>query len=200
MQLTSKTTRFMFTTLLLINIILIGFLSYFIMKDNTSEELEVTRINFKNKSGNNRVVISNENKMPSPIINGKEYQRKIQPAGLIFYDENGDERGGIAVSENEKTNINAIAFDYQNADAIGIFAQDNKQDGYFKAGLTINDKDLSGKPGNNINRITLETENGNASLIIKDAQEIPRIVLSVDSIGNSSIEMFDKNGERTKSL
>lgn len=60
--------------------------------------------------------------------------------------------------------------------------------------MIINDKDLSGKPGHNVNRINLVTENGNASLVMKDANEIPRIILKVDSLGNPSIEMFDKNG------
>jgi len=59
----------------------------------------------------------------------------------------------------------------------------------------INDKDLSGKPGQNINRINLLTENGNAALVMKDNNEIPRIILKVDSLGNPSIEMFDKSGK-----
>lgn len=200
MKITSRTIKSMFMALLLIKLILIGFLSYLVLKDNGVKELEVSRIDFKNKSGNNRVVISNEDQMPSPVINGKEYERRIQPAGLIIYDQNGDERGGIAVSENEGTNLSAIAFDYQNADAIDLFAQDNKQGSDFKAGLSINDKGLSGKPGDNINRINIQTENGNASLVIKDAQEIPRIVLNVDSAGTPSIEMFDEHGEKTGQL
>src|SRR5699024_3506250 len=149
MKMTSKITKPMFRVLLLINVILIGCLSYSLVKDNSTKELEVSRIDFKNKSGNNRVVISNEDKMPPPIIKGKKYERRVQPAGLLFYDKNGDERGGIAVSENEETHINAISFNYQNADAIGIIAQDNKHDNYFKFGLMINDKDLSGKVGYN---------------------------------------------------
>jgi hypothetical protein len=59
----------------------------------------------------------------------------------------------------------------------------------------INDKDLSGKPGHNITRINLITENGNAALVMKDNNEIPRIILKVDSVGNPSIEMFDKDGK-----
>ena len=118
----------------------------------------------------------------------------MTPAGIIFYDKNGDERGGIAISEYDNMNLNAIAFDYQNADAIGMYAQDNILTNYFKAGISINDKDLSGKPGYNINRINIVTENGNASLVIKDANEIPRLVLKVDSLGVPAIEMYDKEG------
>jgi len=58
-------------------------------------------------------------------------------------------------------------------------------------------KTFPAKLGIMINSINLETENGNASLVIKDAQEIPRIILSVDSTATPSIEMFDENGERT---
>ncbi|WP_336838206.1 hypothetical protein [Sphingobacterium siyangense] len=159
------------------------------------QNFNAKRININDASGKNRVVIANTDHIPQPIIGGKTYKRAYAPAGLIFYDRNGDERGGLAITDNEDTNLNALAFDYQNADAIGILAQDNKNDNYFRAGLLINDKDLSGKPGHNINRINLLTENGNAALVMKDNNEIPRIILKVDSLGNPSIEMFDKSGK-----
>ena len=157
-------------------------------------KIAVERIDVQDKSGKNRIVISNVDHIPNPIINGKTYQRAVTPAGLIFYDKCGDERGGIAITDTEETNINAISFDYQNADAVGILAQDNKNDTYFKAGLIINDKDVSGKPGHNTSRINLLTENGNAALVIKDKQEIPRIIIQVDSLGTPTIETFDSKG------
>ncbi|MNK40866.1 hypothetical protein D3C87_595210 [compost metagenome] len=194
MQTSSKIFKLLFGILLLCNILLLASLSYILLKDNNGWT-EAERIDIKDKTGNNRIVISNVDNIPPPIINGKTYQRAVTPAGLIFYDKNGDERGGLAITDTEDTNFNALSFDYQNADAIGIYAQDNKKDNYFKAGLTINDKDLSGKPGHNINRINLITENGNASLVMKDMNEIPRIILKVDSIGNPSIEMYDERGK-----
>jgi|SRR5690606_6270386 len=193
MQTTSKTFKIPFYTLVVFNIALLTALS-FILLNGSNGFMDAERINIKDKTGKNRIVISNMDNIPPPIINGKTFQRAVNPAGIIFYDKQGDERGGIAITDNETTNLNAIALDYQNADAIGILAQDNKEDSYFKAGLIINDKDLSGKPGHNINRINLVTENGNAALIMKDANEVPRIILKVDSLGNPSIEMFDKNG------
>ncbi|MDL5511158.1 hypothetical protein QSE00_04985 [Arenibacter sp. M-2] len=193
MQTTSKTFKIPFYTLVVFNIALLTALS-FILLNGSDGFMDAERINIKDKNGKNRIVISNMDNIPPPIINGKTFQRAVNPAGIIFYDKNGDERGGIAITDNETTNLNAIALDYQNADAVGVLAQDNKEDNYFKAGLIINDKDLSGKPGHNINRINLITENGNAALIMKDANEIPRIILKVDSLGNPSIEMFNKNG------
>ncbi|WET67827.1 hypothetical protein [Sphingobacterium sp.] len=193
MQTISKTLKIFLTALILSNIVLMACLVYFFL--NNKQSLTAERIDIKDRSGKNRVVIANTDNIPQPIINGKTYKRAYAPAGLIFYDKNGDERGGLAITDNEETNLNALAFDYQNGDAIGILAQDNKHDNYFRAGLLINDKDLSGKPGHNINRINLLTENGNASLVMKDNNEIPRIILKVDSLGNPSIEMLDDKGK-----
>ncbi|QQT28637.1 MULTISPECIES: hypothetical protein [Sphingobacterium] len=193
MQTISKTLKIFLTALILSNIVLMACVVYFFL--NNKQSFTAERIDIKDRSGNNRVVIANTDNIPQPIINGKTYKRAYAPAGMIFYDKNGDERGGLAITDNEETNLNALAFDYQNADAIGILAQDNKHDNYFRAGLLINDKDLSGKPGHNINRINLLTENGNASLVMKDNNEIPRIILKVDSLGNPSIEMLDDKGK-----
>ncbi|WP_126974324.1 hypothetical protein [Gynurincola endophyticus] len=192
MQTISKPLRILLSALVLSNVVLMTCVVCFYL--NNKRNFNIERININDASGKNRVVIANTDNIPQPIIAGKIYKRAYAPAGLIFYDKNGDERGGIAITDNEETNLNALSFDYQNADAIGILAQDNKHDNYFRAGLLINDKDLSGKPGHNINRINLLTENGNAALVIKDNNEIPRIILKVDSLGNPSIEMFDKNG------
>ncbi|PUV24018.1 hypothetical protein [Sphingobacterium athyrii] len=193
MQTISKTLKIFLIALILSNIVLMACATYFYL--NNKQNLNAERIDIKDRSGKNRIVIANTDNIPQPIINGKTYKRAYSPAGLIFFDKNGDERGGFAITDNEETNLNALAFDYQNADAIGILAQDNKHDNYFRAGLLINDKDLSGKPGHNINRINLLTENGNASLVMKDNNEVPRIVLKVDSLGNPSIEMYDHNGK-----
>ncbi len=193
MQTISKSLRILLSALILSNIVFMACIVYLYL-DNR-QNFNAKRININDASGKNRVVIANTDHIPQPIIAGKTYKRAYAPAGLIFYDRNGDERGGLAITDNEDTNLNALAFDYQNADAIGILAQDNKNDNYFRAGLLINDKDLSGKPGHNINRINLLTENGNAALVMKDNNEIPRIILKVDSLGNPSIEMFDKSGK-----
>jgi len=162
------------------------------------EEISVKRINVVDDAGNNRLVISSQELIPNPIIGGKEYKRRIAPAGIIFYDENGDEVGGIAMSTLDSIGLRAISFDYANADAIGLLAQEDLNGNNYKAGIMIMDKDLSGKPGSNISRLKLTTENGNAGLIINGPDEKPRISIVVDSIGNPLIQLFDENGKVTK--
>lgn len=178
------------TTLLLI------YLFNSINRSATSfEEISVKRINVIDDAGNNRLVISNQDLIPDPIIGGKTYKRRIAPAGIIFYDENGDEVGGIAMSTLDSVGLRAVSFDYANADAIGLVAQEDINGANFKAGIMIMDKDLSGKPGSNISRLKLITENGNAGLIINGPDEKPRISIQVDSFGIPSIRIFGKNGK-----
>ncbi len=193
MKTASRSFKAFFGTLLFFNILLVAYVTYLQVMDGRTTT-QAHRIDIRDSSGKERIVISNEQNIPDPIIGGKKFQRAYKPAGLIFYDRNGDERGGIAITDNDRTNLNALAFDYQNADAVGILAQDDKDGNYFRAGLLINDKDLSGRPGSNINRINLITENGNAALVIKDPSGRPRIILKVDSLGNPSIEKLDSLG------
>src|SRR5690606_13980956 len=97
------------------------------------------------------------------------------------------------LSKSPEASIYALALDYNNADAIGLLTQQNNNT--FRSGLIINDKDTSGKVGSNINRINLMTNNGNSSLVINGPDEKPRIIISVDSIGNPLFKIMNKEGE-----
>ncbi|MBC9932944.1 hypothetical protein [Chitinophaga qingshengii] len=164
------------------------------------EEIDVKKINIVDEKGKPVLIISNKDKMPPPVINGKTYKRAISPAGLLFLDEKGDECGGLAITDMKEANIRALAFDYSNADALGMIVKDGKTSNTYTAGLLINDKDTSGKPGMNISRIALTTEDGNAGLVINGPDEKPRIKILVDKQGNPVINVLDEKGKVVKSL
>lgn len=166
----------------------------------TTDILTVKRINVISENGKNALIIANEKRMPAPVINGKTYRRALLPAGILFFNKENQECGGLAFSGDKSSGLNALAFDYHNADAVGILAQDRYQKRGFRAGLIINDKDYSGRPGSNISRIKLMTVNGNAALTICDPDERPRLVLSVDSAGNPSIGIYDRTGRLRRRL
>lgn len=168
--------------------------------DNKFDEITVKRINIVDDKGVNRMIISNQERMEQPILFGKKYKRALNPAGIIFYNEKGDECGGIAISKNPETNTYALAFDYDNADAIGLLTQQNNRTNAYKSGIVINDKDLSGKIGGNTNRINLMTDNGNSSLVINGPDEKPRIIISVDSLGNPLLKMINNQGKLIKEI
>ena len=60
------------------------------------EEITVRRINVVDESGEIRLVIAGE--LPGPIVRGQALERAIVPAGIIWYDRNGDESGGLAAA------------------------------------------------------------------------------------------------------
>lgn len=178
-----------------VSAILFIYLFSIIKPEDSFGEISAKRVNIVDDDGQARVVLSNRSLMPNPIFGGKEYQRRVAPAGILFYDEKGDEIGGIALSTVDGSGLRAVAFDYANADAIGLLAQEDLQGDNFRAGLLINDKDLSGKPGSSIPRLKLMTENGNAGLFITGPDEKPRISIFVDSVGKPFIQLFDENGQ-----
>jgi hypothetical protein len=64
------------------------------------EVIDVERINVIEKDGTLRVTISNRARMPDPVIGGKSYPLRggigQGSAGLIFFNNEGNEAGGLA--------------------------------------------------------------------------------------------------------
>jgi hypothetical protein len=58
-------------------------------------DIDVERINIVTKNGKRELVIANSEQLPNPVTNGKEYQTNRRMPGLIFYNEAGDECGGL---------------------------------------------------------------------------------------------------------
>ncbi len=85
-------------------------------------EIDVERINIVDGQGNRHLVISNPERCPDPVVNGKELKgmRSIKPSGLIFYDANGNEVGGLGTAPTPGGKVSLIAFDWAKAEAIGF--------------------------------------------------------------------------------
>ncbi|WP_143309002.1 hypothetical protein [Chitinophaga vietnamensis] len=165
------------------------------------EEISVKRINIVDEQGHNRIVISNEEHMPPPLVGGKTYKRIFNPAGFVFYDEKGNECGGIALANpDKKTGVRALAFDYNNSDAIGLMTQEDIEGNHFRSGFAINDKKPGGPVGSGVNRVMLHTVNGVAGLEINGPDGKVRIRLTVDTLGNPLFETIDAKGKVVKKV
>lgn len=93
------------------------------------EEINVERINIVSPDGTHRLVIANKDRFPPPVLDGVvlDLPRSVVPAGMVFYDEAGNERGGIGVMEVPGRGEQAgMIFDYQNSEAAGTKAQTAK--------------------------------------------------------------------------
>lgn len=67
------------------------------------DELTVKRINVVDETGKNlRMVISNEKRQHSGIINGEKLPQRQRQSGMIFFNSFGDECGGLVYDGNDK--------------------------------------------------------------------------------------------------
>src|SRR5215468_11755850 len=68
------------------------------------EEIDVERINIVEKDGKIKLVISNKDRFPDPYIDGKfiPLRNGGKTAGMIFYNDKGDECGGLSFSGDSK--------------------------------------------------------------------------------------------------
>jgi len=82
-------------------VLLVLLLSAFQTQRQRFEEIDVQRINIVEPDGRLRMTISNRERIPDPVINGKTYtgaRKGSKNAGIIFFNDEGDECGGLAFS------------------------------------------------------------------------------------------------------
>ena len=109
---------------------------------NRFEEIDVERINIIEKDGRLKMVISNGGRQHPGVIDGKTLSRK-RPAGLLFFNDKGDECGGLSFSGDQKdgkTNAGALlAFDrFRQDQTVGV--QYGESNGQYYAGLRVWDR------------------------------------------------------------
>lgn len=59
------------------------------------EEIDVERINIVDADGKVRMAISGKDRSPGWVIRGKEFPGRPKHAGIIFYNDDGEECGGL---------------------------------------------------------------------------------------------------------
>jgi hypothetical protein len=106
--------------------------------------IDVERINVVSKTGMPRLVISNAERAPDVIIDGKTYHRSgSNEAGMIFYNEEGSENGGMGFSGRSRDGHRiagaSFMFDQYGQDqTIGLTY--DERDGRRSAGLRVWDR------------------------------------------------------------
>jgi hypothetical protein len=106
------------------------------------EEIDVERINVVEKDGKLKLVISNGERQHPGTIDGRTLARK-RPPGLLFFNEAGDECGGLSFNGNQrdgKGNAGALlAFDrFRQDQTVGL--QYGESNGQYFSGLRVWDR------------------------------------------------------------
>jgi hypothetical protein len=179
------------------------------------EEIDVQRINVVEPDGTLRVAVSNNARFPAPVVEGKAGKRSSQPlAGMIFYNDDGDECGGLygygrTAEDGTYTAGGGLNFDqYRPQDQV-LGINYHGQDGRNTAGLRVwervhgtqvqfpdqesIDASLIGRPY--ATRVFAgRTSDGAAVVRLCDAQGTLRLRLAVAATGTPTLEFFDERG------
>jgi hypothetical protein len=125
------------TTIVFSFLILTSFISQ--NKNQKFEEIDVERINIIEKNGELKMVISNKTRQHPGIVNGKMIKREYQrPAGIIFFNQIGDEMGGLVYGENgENGHFGSLTWDKFKGDQTIGFRHLEGSNGKYSSGLSI---------------------------------------------------------------
>jgi hypothetical protein len=131
-----KKVRFLQYYTLTITVLFAGLLVMAFNRDGSHEkfkEIDVERINIVEKSGKLKLVISNAERQHPGIIDGKELPKRERPAGMIFFNEAGDECGGLVYDGTRKSAGMVFSVDQFNNDQIMQLQYSEQENGTQKS-------------------------------------------------------------------
>jgi hypothetical protein len=172
-------------------------------KSETFEQINVQRINVVEPDGTLRMVISDHAKLPGIIVRGKEEPFARPQAGMLFYNDEGSENGGLVFGgrRNARGEVvdsgGSLSFDkYEANQVVQLIGVDDKEDRF--AGLSITDS-LTGTDTRR--RVWVgRGEDGTATVNLMDAIGRKRLVLEVKADGTPSLYFLDASGKVTSQL
>ncbi len=195
----------------------------------TFKEIDVERINVVESDGKLRMVLSNQKRQHPGTIDGRTFSRE-RPAGMLFFNEKGDEVGGLIFSgDNGKGQYNSLTFDKFRSDQTVALQHLENEKGEFFAGLTINDQNMplieamdkidaikkiadeaernkamqefSAKGQVTVRRVAIgKGRDKSAFLELRDEKGNPRIKISVEAGGNPRMDFLDEKGNVLQSI
>lgn len=189
----------------IVSLIIFGVLAFsaFTKSREKFTEIDVERLNVREKNGQLLMVVANSDRMPDPIINGKSWKTE-RPAGMLFYNGLGDENGGLvfgAVEGGGKYGaFQGLTFDkYKQTQTMALIYNDHS--GKYRAGLQIWDR-----PDVPLNEIVIKREeiskmpDGDAKAIaLKELNEQnfspTRVYVGKNAEKESEVTLYDANGK-----
>ncbi len=153
------------TTMILGYMVLTGFSES--KPENKFDEITVERINIVDPDGKLAMVLSNSERQHSGMMNGTTFQQRERPAGMIFFNKEGDEVGGLLYDGSEKEGAGMVlSFDQYKNDQIMQMQYMRTPSGKQKYGMNLWDRS---------NTITL-----------------PRLIHVIDSLKNVGVTDEEK--------
>lgn len=161
------------------------------------DEITVHRINVVEPDGTLRMVISDHARLPGIIVRGKEHAFERPQAGMLFYNDEGSENGGLifAGHRNAKGEVidsgGSLSFDQYDSNQIVQLAGVDDKDDRFR-GLIVSES--SPDKANHRRVWAGRDEAGVASVALMDAAGKKRIVMEVTADGTPRLSFLDASG------
>jgi len=176
-------------------------------RDAKFNEIDVQRINVREKDGTLRMVVSNNERAPGLIVKGKEHphpQQGNRGAGMWFFNDEGTENGGLTFSgrkgpDGKTISDGHLSFDQYEQDQVVALSQ-SEYDGRRMAGLRVLDQ-----PERSIVEMIPEVErllalpeperSRQMQAYRKELKAWPRLFLGKDDKRASLLDMKDAQGK-----
>lgn len=124
----------------LLGFLLLGGAAFQSAQRQRFDEIDVERINVVEPDGRPALVIANQARLPGVIFDGREHGGRDGTNGIIFFNAEGDESGGLT-HWSERTSQGVVAgghlsFDRFESDQV-VALNYMERPGYYGAGLTV---------------------------------------------------------------
>ncbi len=170
------------------------------------EEIDVQRVNVVDADGTLRMVISGKAKLPDPVIGGRQLKGRQGPkvAGIIFYNDDGDECGGLVFggSRDPAGTYWAgmhLSFDQFGDDQILVLDYQD-ENGRRSYGLSLYDRP-GAFPVDDVLRLTSMPEGPEKDGLLRELRDsgafgFHRMFLGRNSEGQPTIALNDSRGRQ----
>lgn len=167
------------------------------------ERITARRIDIVDEKGVIRMTLSGQT--PAPIIDGLQYKRAFNVAGMVLYDDKGSERGGFGTAD-VNGGMAVLALDHPAMDAIGWRVSPDGETRFSinQAPPLVREPKLGDRliPGvQTPTRIQMVVgADGTPAIALNDKADRPRLRLTVTEEGYGAIEFLDAEGKVVQSL
>ncbi|WNH52197.1 hypothetical protein [Stenotrophomonas oahuensis] len=162
------------------------------------ERITARRIDIVDEKGVIRMTLSGQT--PAPIIDGLQYKRAFNVAGMVLYDDKGSERGGFGTAD-VNGGMAVLALDHPAMDAIGWRVSPDGETRFSinQAPPLVREPKLGDRliPGVQApTRIQMVVgADGTPAIALNDKVDRPRLRLTVTEEGYGAIEFLDAQGK-----
>jgi hypothetical protein len=192
-------------------------------KKTSFDEIDVKRINLLEPDGTLRMVIADKAHFPGLIVKGKEYPHDRQTAGMIFFNDEGTENGGLIFGgmkdkDGKVTSYGHLSFDQYMGDQEMVLNYEESE-GEKHTGISFVDEPdppfaeypeilplprdemraklqaLWGKKKPQQRVYLGRKADRSSALELKDTDGRDRIVISVAADGTPSLQFLDEQGK-----